>query len=145
MSNVEDFLSAEEEQEIVQAIIQAERNTSGEIRVHIESTTELSHYDRALEVFQELEMHKTEQQNAVLIYIAVDDHKFVIYGDKGINTLVPDNFWDSTKNTIQECFISGKFKEGIVQGVLKAGEELKSHFPWSTDDKDELSNEISKG
>lgn len=145
MSNVEDFLSSKEEQEIVQSIIQAERNTSGEIRVHLERTTKIPHYDRALEVFHELEMHKTEEQNAVLIYIAVDDHKFVIYGDKGIDKVVPENFWDSTKNTIQESFMSGKFKEGIVQGVLKAGEELKSHFPWSTDDKDELSNEISKG
>ena len=78
MSSVENFLSLDEEQEIVQAIVQAERNTSGEIRVHIERTTELSHYDRALGVFQELEMHKTEQQNAVLIYIAVDDHKIII-------------------------------------------------------------------
>ncbi|AUC13774.1 hypothetical protein BTO06_00805 [Tenacibaculum sp. SZ-18] len=145
MSNLEDFLSSEEEQEIVQAITQAERNTSGEIRVHIESTTKLRHYDRALEVFQKLEMNKTEQQNGVLIYIAVEDHKFVIYGDKGIDAVVPDNFWDSTKNIIQECFISGKFKEGIVEGILKAGDELKSHFPWNSNDKDELSNEISKG
>jgi uncharacterized membrane protein len=145
MSNVEDFLSTEEEQEIVQAIIQAERNTSGEIRVHIERTTELSHYNRALEVFRMLKMFNTKEQNAVLIYIAVDDHKFVIYGDKGINAVVPDNFWNTTKNTIQECFTSGKFKEGIIQGVLKAGEELKSHFPWTSDDKDELPNEVSKG
>ena len=145
MSNVEDFLSAEEEQEIVQAIIQAERNTSGEIRVHIERTTELSHYDRALEVFQELEMHNTEQKNAVLIYIAVDDHKFVIYGDKGINDIVPKNFWESTKNVMQNLFKEGKFKQGIVEGVLKAGHELKEHFPRSSKDIDELPNEVSKG
>ena len=115
MSNLEDFLSSEEEQEIVQAITQAERNTSGEIRVHIESTTKLRHYDRALEVFQKLEMNKTEQQNGVLIYIAVEDHKFVIYGDKGIDAVVPDNFWDSTKIynyfynfTVFECINSFK-------------------------------------
>ena len=145
MSSVENFLSLDEEQEIVQAIIQAERNTSGEIRVHIERTTELSHYDRALEVFQELEMHNTEQKNAVLIYIAVDDHKFVIYGDKGINDIVPKNFWESTKNVMQNLFKEGKFKQGIVEGVLKAGHELKEHFPRSSKDIDELPNEVSKG
>ncbi|TCP25090.1 TLP18.3/Psb32/MOLO-1 phosphatase superfamily protein [Tenacibaculum skagerrakense] len=145
MSSVENFLSLDEEQEIVQAIVQAERNTSGEIRVHIERTTELSHYDRALEVFQELEMHNTEQKNAVLIYIAVDDHKFVIYGDKGINDIVPKNFWESTKNVMQSLFIEGKFKQGIVEGVLKAGHELKEHFPRSSKDIDELPNEVSKG
>lgn len=145
MSSVENFLSLDEEQEIVQAIVQAERNTSGEIRVHIERTTELSHYDRALEVFQELEMHNTEQKNAVLIYIAVDDHKFVIYGDKGINDIVPKNFWESTKNVMQNLFKEGKFKQGIVEGVLKAGHELKEHFPRSSKDIDELPNEVSKG
>lgn len=145
MSSVENFLSLDEEQEIVQAIVQAERNTSGEIRVHIERTTKLLHYDRALEVFQELEMHNTEQQNAVLIYIAVDDHKFVIYGDKGINDIVPKNFWESTKNVMQNLFKEGKFKQGIVEGVLKAGHELKEHFPRSSKDIDELPNEVSKG
>ena len=113
--------------------------------MHIERTTELSHYDRALEVFQELEMHNTEQKNAVLIYIAVDDHKFVIYGDKGINDIVPKNFWESTKNVMQNLFKEGKFKQGIVEGVLKAGHELKEHFPRSSKDIDELPNEVSKG
>ncbi len=145
MSSVEKFLSFDEEQEIVQAIIKAERNTSGEIRVHIERTTEISHFDRALEVFGKLKMDNTKQQNAVLIYIAVDDHQFVIYGDKGINEVVPDNFWEGTKNTMQNLFKRGEFKQGIIKGVLKAGEELKEHFPWNADDKDELPNEVSKG
>ncbi|CAM1356131.1 TPM domain-containing protein [Tenacibaculum halocynthiae] len=145
MSKVEDFLSVQEEQEIVSAIRQAELNTSGEIRVHIEKSTTLSHYDRALEVFSTLKMYNTKQENAVLIYVAVEDHKFVIYGDKGIDTVVPKNFWDTTKNTMQEQFKKGNFKQGIIDGVLKAGEELKAHFPWQANDEDELSNEISKG
>lgn len=144
MSKVEDFLSVQEEQEIVSAIRQAELNTSGEIRVHIEKSTTLSHYDRALEVFSTLKMYNTKQENAVLIYVAVEDHKFVIYGDKGIDTVVPKIFWDTTKNTMQEQFKKGNFKQGIIEGVLKAGEELKEHFPWQTGDEDELSNEISK-
>lgn len=145
MSNVEDFLSVEEEQEIVTAIREAERNTSGEIRVHIEKSTDNDHYERALEVFHLLKMFNTQQQNAVLIYVAVDDHKFVIYGDKGINEVVPNNFWESTKNAMQTQFRTGNFKQGIINGVLSAGKELKAHFPWSIKDEDELSNEISKG
>ncbi|MCH2034989.1 MAG: TPM domain-containing protein [Tenacibaculum sp.] len=145
MSTVEDFLTPEEEQEIVQAIIKAERDTSGEIRVHIERIASISHFDRALEVFYMLEMDKTKQQNGVLIYIAVDDHQFVIYGDKGINEVVPGNFWESTKNVMQSLFKEGKFKQGIVEGVLQAGKELKEHFPWTSDDENELPNEVSKG
>lgn len=145
MSKVEDFLSVKEEQEIVAAIRKAERNTSGEIRVHIESSANKDAFKRALEVFHLLKMFNTKQQNAVLIYVAVVDHKFVIYGDDGINNVVPKDFWDSTKNTMQTHFKEGNFKQGIIEGVLKAGEELKSHFPWSINDEDELSNEISKG
>ena len=145
MSSVESFLSVQEEQEIVEAIRQAELNTSGEIRVHIEKTSSISHNERTLEVFKMLKMFNTKAQNAVLIYIAVEDHKFVIYGDKGINDLVPKDFWEHTKNTMQQHFKEGNFKEGIVQGVLTAGEELKAHFPWTKDDVDELPNEVSKG
>ncbi|MCH3881013.1 MULTISPECIES: TPM domain-containing protein [Tenacibaculum] len=144
MSKVEDFLSVEEEQEIVSAIRQAERNTSGEIRVHIERKTDKDHYERALEVFHMLKMFNTQQENAVLFYVAVDDHKFVVYGDKGIDVVVPKNFWETTKNTMQNHFKNGNFKQGIVDGVLSAGKELQTHFPWSIKDEDELSNEISK-
>lgn len=145
MSIVEEFLTSQEELEIVQAIRKAERNTSGEIRVHIEETTKLPHYKRALEVFHMLKMYNTQQQNAVLIYIAVHDHQFVIYGDDGINKVVPSNFWDTTKNIMEKYFKEGNFKQGIIDGVLKAGEELKTHFPWNENDENELPNEISKG
>ncbi len=145
MSQVEDFLSQQEEQEIVEAIRQAELNTSGEIRVHIEATTTLSHYDRALEVFTMLNMDQTKAENAVLIYVAVIDHAFVIYGDTGINAVVPNDFWETTRDVIQHNFKNGNFAAGLVQGILKAGEELKAHFPWDEDDTDELPNEVSKG
>tara|TARA_R110002051_G_scaffold58777_3_gene107953 strand:- start:5518 stop:5955 length:438 start_codon:yes stop_codon:yes gene_type:complete len=145
MSKIEDFLTPEEEQEIVQAIIEAEKNTSGEIRVHIETHTRLDHFKRAHEVFHLLKMDNTKEENGVLIYVAVKDKKFVIYGDRGIDKVVPANFWDTTKNTIQEHFKLGNFKQGIVDGVLKAGKELESNFPWRHNDTNELSNEISKG
>ncbi|WP_405412968.1 TPM domain-containing protein [Maribacter sp. Asnod1-A12] len=145
MSKVEDFLSATEEQEVVEAILKAEKNTSGEIRVHIEGHTRKDHYDRAKEVFHLLKMDNTKQENGVLIYVAVTDKKFVICGDKGIDKVVPKDFWQTTKNSIQTQFEKGAFKDGLVAGVLKAGEELRSHFPWLSDDTNELSNEISKG
>lgn len=145
MSRVEEFLTAEEEQEIVDAIIKAEKNTSGEIRVHIEAHTRLDLLDRAKEVFHFLKMDNTKQENGVLLYIAVNDRKFAIYGDKGIDKVVPNNFWDATKEGIRKDFVAGNFKEGIINGVLKAGKELEEHFPWLHGDTNELSNEISKG
>ena len=145
MSKVEEFLTKEEEQEIISAIRIAEKNTSGEIRIHIEASSEKEHYERALEVFQLLKMNNTKDANAVLIYVAVKDQIFVIYGDRGINKVVSKNFWNSTKEVMQNHFKKGSFKQGIVDGILKAGEELKAHFPWQIDDEDELSNEISKG
>lgn len=145
MSKVEDFLTPHDEQEIVDAIKKAEKNTSGEIRVHIEASTTLDHYERALEVFHLLEMNTTKDQNGVLIYVAVHDHKFVICGDKGINEVVPNGFWSTTKEIMQAHFKQGNFKQGLIDGILKAGEELKAHFPWQVDDENELSNQISKG
>jgi uncharacterized membrane protein len=145
MSKVEAFLTKEEEQEIISTIRVAEKNTSGEIRVHIEATSDKDPYERSLEVFHLLKMNNTKDENAVLIYVAVKDKKFVIYGDKGINEVVPKNFWNSTKDVMQNHFKNGNFKQGIVDGILKAGEELKAHFPWQIDDENELSNDISKG
>jgi uncharacterized membrane protein len=76
--------------------------------------------------------------------VAVNDHKFVILGDQGINDKVTDDFWDHTKEMMQDYFRKGNFKQGLVEGILKAGHELKTHFPYQADDIDELSNEISK-
>lgn len=144
MSEYDSFLSKSDETAIVAAIQEAEKNTSGEIRVHIEAHTDEDHFEHALKVFQQLNMHETELRNGVLIYIAVNDHKFVILGDEGINKVVQDNFWDQTKDVMQEYFRKGDFKTGIVEGILQAGKELKAHFPYQDDDIDELSNEISK-
>jgi uncharacterized membrane protein len=145
MGKVEEFLSKEEEQEIISAIVTAEKNTSGEIRVHLEASADKDHSERALEVFHLLEMNATKDANGVLIYVAVNDKKFVIYGDKGINDVVPKDFWDNTKDVIQSHFKKGNFKQGLIDGILSSGQELKHHFPYQQDDVDELSNEISKG
>ncbi len=145
MSKVEDFLTKEEEQAIVEAIRMAEKETSGEIRVHIEKTTSKVPYDRALEVFHELGMDATELKNGVLFYFAVADKNFVICGDKGINDVVSADFWNSTKDAMATQFKAGNFKQGIVDGILSAGEQLQKHFPYQEGDTNELSNEISKG
>ena len=145
MSKVEDFLTKEEEQVIVEAIRMAEKETSGEIRVHIEKTTPKVPYNRALEVFNELGMDATELKNGVLFYFAVADKNFVICGDKGINDVVADDFWNTTKDTMTTQFKAGNFKQGIVDGILSAGEQLQKYFPYQEGDTNELSNEISKG
>lgn len=143
-SKIEDFLTANEEQDVIDAIKQAELNTSGEIRVHIENSAKGNIDKRAVEVFYMLKMNNTKLQNGVLIYVAVEDKSFGIYGDKGINDLVASDFWDSTKNIIEKYFKKGAFKQGLVEGILKAGEQLKQHFPIQADDTNELSNEISR-
>jgi uncharacterized membrane protein len=145
MSKIEDFLTAEEEQEIVSAIRIAEKNTSGEIRVHLEKSSKINVFDRAMEVFHYLKMDNTKQQNGVLIYVAVEDKTFVIYGDKGINDIVEKDFWDETKDVIQLQFKNGNFKQGLVDGILKAGQVLETNFPWHHNDTNELPNDISKG
>jgi uncharacterized membrane protein len=145
MSKVEDFLSKEEEQAIVEAIRVAEKNTSGEIRVHIEKTTSMDAYERAMEVFHELKMDETELQNGVLIYLAVVDKTFVICGDKGINDVVATDFWNCTRDAMVLQFKKGDYKQGLIDGILNAGQQLKKYFPWHEGDTNELSNEISKG
>lgn len=145
MSKIEDFLTADEEKQIIVAIRVAEKNTSGEIRVHIEKTSKIDVYERALEVFHMLKMDNTKQQNGVLIYVAVEDKNFVIFGDEGINNVVADDFWDSTKNIMQAHFKRGHFKQGLVDGILKAGKQLEQFFPYVSGDKNELPDDISKG
>jgi uncharacterized membrane protein len=127
----------------VDAILKAESQTSGEIRVHLEATTKLDHYLRAQEVFRMLKMGNTREGNGVLIYLAVEDRKFVIYGDTGINDAVTKGFWDTTKDIMQQHFKRGEFKKGIIEGITSAGNELKAHFPWESGDHNELSNEVS--
>ncbi len=145
MSHVEEFLTAEEESDIVEAIVEAEKNTSGEIRVHIEASSKIDHFSRAQQIFHFLKMDNTKEGNGVLLYVAVDDKKFVVYGGKGIDMAVPNGFWDTTKDVIASHFKKGNFKQGIIEGILMAGKELEVHFPWDHDDTNELNDAISKG
>ncbi|MBW3517754.1 TPM domain-containing protein [Flavobacterium sp. NKUCC04_CG] len=145
MGLVERFFSEAEEAEIVKAIIKAEENTSGEIRVHLEGHTDLPAFDRAKEVFFDLNMDKTAERNGVLFYLAIEDKSFVIIGDEGIDKKVEADFWDCIKDTVIEHFKIADFKTGLIKGILRSGEKLKAYFPYQKDDVNELPNEISKG
>jgi len=139
------FFSAEEKNAIKEAVEKAEKNTSGEIRVHVENNCKGEVLDRAAYLFKQLGMEKTELRNGVLFYLALKNRQFAILGDRGINAGVPEHFWDEIAQLMAENFKEGKFKDGLEQGILKAGEQLKKHFPHKKDDINELSDEISFG
>lgn len=139
------FFSKEEKDKIKEAIKMAETSTSGEIRVHIDNHCKEDVMDRAAWWFGKLDMHKTEQRNGVLFYLAVKDHKFAILGDAGINSVTPEDFWDLIKEEMLGYFREGKFSEGLSKGILLAGEALQAHFPYQKDDVNELPDEISFG
>lgn len=145
MPNTEYHLSKEEEQAVVEAIQSAEKDTSGEIRVHIDPSSEKDAMERAKEIFFQLKMNETEAQNGVLFYLAVKEHKFAILGDVGIDKVVPANFWNTTKDLVISEFKKGDFAAGLQLGIEEAGKRLKEFFPYQSDDVNELSDEISKG
>lgn len=145
MSKVENFLTPEGEASIINAIRIAEGKTSGEIRVHLEATSNIDAFERAAEVFDFLHMNNTKYSNGVLIYVAIDDRTLVILGDKGINDKVNPHFWESTKDIIIAHFKKGDIAPGLVDGIMKAGEQLKNYFPFNTGDKNELPDAISIG
>lgn len=144
MSQVEAFLTPDEENEIVEAIATAEKNTSGEMRVHLEKGTQEPPIIRAFQVFRELNMHQTKARNGVLIYVGVESHQFAIYGDKGIDDIVNHDFWEKTKEKIQYYFEKKQFKNGLIAGIMQASECLKAYFPYDENDENELPNTISK-
>ena len=137
------FFSKEEQQKIVAAIKEAELNTSGEIRVHIENRCKGETLERAAEMFYELKMDHTAARNGILFYLAVKDRKFAIIGDEGINRNVEHDFWNDIKDEMTSKFKEGQFAEGLVAGILKCGNKLKQYFPYQKDDVNELSDEIS--
>ena len=139
------FFSKEEKESIKSAVQEAELNTSGEIRVHIDNNCKEDVLDRAAWWFGKLEMHKTEQRNGVLFYLAVKDKKFAILGDAGINAVSPDDFWDAIKEKMLSHFKEEEFVTGLREGILMAGQALKEHFPHQDDDVNELSDDISFG
>ena len=143
--NPEDFFTPEQEQQIINAIKQAEKNTSGEIRVHLESKNEdKPTLDYVWQVFEAIGMRKTKQANGVLFYIDIKHRTFSIVADEGINKVVPKDFWEAITKTVTGGFKQGKYADALGEGILKVGEQLKQYFPYQNDDVNELPDEISK-
>jgi uncharacterized membrane protein len=137
------FFSKEQQTSIIKAIADAEKNTSGEIRIQLDDSCKGKVLDVASNHFKRLKMNKTELRNGVLFYISVDDRKFAIIGDKGIHEKVPENFWDSVRDIVLLHFKKQEFDIGLIKGIEMAGEKLAAFFPYQKNDSNELSNDIS--
>ncbi|MBW4890903.1 TPM domain-containing protein [Mucilaginibacter sp. HMF5004] len=137
------LFSDEEQQQVQKAIENAERHTSGEIRVCVEKTCNEDVLARAAKYFHKLDMHQTRHRNGVLIYLATVDRKFAIIGDKGIDAVVPPNFWDSTKELMLQHFKQGALVEGLTLGLCLAGEQMAKYFPGEESKTNELSDDIA--
>ena len=138
-----EFLAQLDQLRIVEAIRAAEKMTSGEIRVHVQPSSRGEIRTIAEKTFERLGMTKTALRNGVLLFIASEEQRFVILGDKGINELVPAGFWDEIAAKLTIRFKAGEYTDGIVEAIHSAGEELRHDFPRAHDDRDELSNEIN--
>lgn len=139
------FISKAEQALIIKAIESAELNTSGEIRVHIESSCKSDPVERAIFIFNKLKMFQTKERNGVLIYIAFKSRKFAIIGDSGINAKVPVDFWDDVKAKLLNYLALGDIVSGLTLAIFMSGEKLKEYFPYQKDDINEQRNEISFG
>jgi uncharacterized membrane protein len=139
------FFTPEQKEDIKLAIMNAELDTSGEIRVHIENSCKGDVLDRAAWVFKELKMHDTKQRNGVLIYLAIRNRRFAVIGDLGINQKTGDGFWDEVKAIMLNHFRENRFAEGLTEAIKKTGEQLITHFPYKRGDVNELEDEISFG
>ena len=137
-----EFLATLEQPRIVDAIGEAEMKTSGEIRVHIQPKARGEIRTVAERTFERLGMTKTALRNGVLLFIACDERRFVILGDRGIDEKVPPGFWDDIAANLTNRFQRGEFTDGIVEAIHSAGAQLRHYFPRGENDVNELSDEV---
>ena len=130
---------------LVSAIKEAEKNTSGEIRIHIDETCKGDPMKQAGKIFGYLGMDRTVLHNGVLIYVACQTKVFAVIGDSGINNAVPHDFWNDVIAMMKHRFSAGQYAEGLAEAVRMTGEKLKVHFPYKEGDVNELPDEISFG
>ena len=138
-----EFLATLDQPRIVAAIGEAEQQTSGEIRVHVQPKAAGEIRNIAERTFERLGMTKTELRNGVLLFIASEENQFVILGDKGIDDNVPAGFWDEIAARLTIRFQAGEFTDGIVEAIRSAGEQLRAFFPRATTDINELPDDIN--
>lgn len=141
------FFSEEDNHLIVKAIRQAEKATSGEVRVFVESRCSwVNSIDRAAELFFSLKMEKTEQRNAVLVYVAMKDRQLAVFGDEGIHQKVGEAYWNKIVADMLGDFNKDDYAKGIAECVIQIGNALHTHFPYDRDtDRNELPDEIVFG
>ncbi len=137
------FFSEKEKTAIIEAIKLAEKQTSGEIRIHLEKKARENFMEHAQHVFEEIGMTQTEKRNGVLIFIGIKSRRFAILGDQGINEVVPKDFWDEVKGLMVLEFTQDRFADGILKAIEKTGEKLKAYFPYEKNDVNEITNRIS--
>jgi uncharacterized membrane protein len=142
-----DFFTAEEQQLIIGAIQNAERMTSGEVRVFVESKCSyMDAIDRAAELFFQLEMQKTDDRNAVLLYVAMKDRQLAVFGDEGIHEKVGNEYWNNALQKMISNFNRENYAAGISEVVKDIGAALTKNFPFNNDtDKNELPDDIVFG
>jgi len=140
-----EYLSEQDISDIKQAILNAELDTSSEIRVHLEETCPGDVLRRASDVFVELNMQKTTRRNAILFYLALKNRKFAVIPDYGILEKDTERFWDSIKMEMLDYFRENEFSSGLIHGIGRTGEYLRSVFPFDKTTANELPDEISFG
>ena len=142
-----EIFSPEENELIIEAIRNAEKRTSGEVRVFVESRCRyVDPIDRAVEIFANLKMMETEHRNAVLLYVAIKDRQLAVYGDTGIHERVGKEYWVNAVRKILAEFNQHHYAQGIASCVKEIGESLYEHFPYDAkEDKNELPDEIIFG
>ena len=141
------FFTDAEKQRVVEAIRNAEQRTSGEVRVYVESRNEyMDPMDRAAEIFYNLKMDKTDDRNAVLLYIAVKDKQLALFGDEGIYKATGEEYWNNAvKNMLMEIK-AHDIIGGMVHCIITIGEALHEKFPYNKlEDKNELPDQIVFG
>ncbi|MBL7745751.1 MAG: TPM domain-containing protein [Chitinophagaceae bacterium] len=141
------FFNESEKNLIVEAIRNAEKRTSGEVRVFIESKCRyVDAIDRAAEIFFRLKMEKTDDRNAVLLYVAMKDHQLAVFADQGIYQRMGQEYWNDEIKKMISNFNQHDHAAGIRQCVKEIGEALHYHFPFDNDtDKNELPDDIVFG
>ena len=139
-----EFLTKLEHDRIVQAIREAEMKTSGEIRVLIQrGKLKSDPVVAAQRKFRRLDMHKTRERNAVLIFVAPRAHKFAVIGDKAVHEKCGEEFWQHIVEEMRTHFQNEKFSHALVEAIEKIGKVLASHFPRARANANELPDEIS--
>ena len=142
---VTEFLSEDDLESLAAAVREAEAQTSAEVRVHLDHTCKEDALRRAIRIFERLGMHRTADRNGVLIYISVSDHKLAVIGDAGIHERVGEAYWRGLVDAVRDRLRQQRSREGLIHAIVEVGGTLSRHFPRRSDDRNELSDDVTLG